>query len=124
ADSAAHRIGEEAMVMVTSTLQTSAGRLIFTRLHDEDTLEPPDTEDRGAPDQSGSGGAGAESAVEGGGAPPESPATPASPATPGAEPGPAESGAGRPGAEPPKRSGPFPPKPPSRRPNSARNPRR
>jgi uncharacterized protein YacL len=115
ADSAAHRIGDEAMVMVTSTLQTSAGRLIFARLHDEDTLDRPDADEREAPD-------GDESTAEVAEPTPESPATPSLPPAPDA--GPAETGASRPGAEPPKRSGPFPPKPPSRRPNSARNPRR
>jgi uncharacterized protein YacL len=114
-DGATHRIGEDAAVMVTSTLQTSAGRLIFARLQDDAEVES-------SPGPEPVPGV----------APPARPAlAPASdthPTDPGEadEPAPGASpatgGSGTP--EPPRRTGPFPPKPPTRRPNSARNPRR
>ena len=143
-DSALHRIGELATVMVTSTLQTSAGRLIFARLHDEESLDPyPDGSapmPSHAAETSGETGhdsdtprehhAGEEAShtstnppahapeeidVHRAPASVDAPAPPAPRATPG--------GAGSSG-EAAKRPGPFPPKPPSRRTNSARNPRR
>lgn len=119
-DNAASRIGDDVAVMVTSTLQTSAGRLIFARLHDEDLGIPaptPHTEPDEAPDTHPPA------------LPPLTPPTPPpldEPANAGAPPAPppdAEPRAPLPG-DPNKRFGPFPPKPPARRTNSARNPRR
>jgi hypothetical protein len=123
ADAASHRIGDDAVVMVTSTLQTSAGRLIFTRLQDEDGLSD------------GSPGADQHQPRIENTAPPAPAALPAAAEPPAAPPkdeaggqvAPRHDAGETPYAAPPepsKHQGPFPPKPPMRRTNSARNPRR
>jgi uncharacterized protein YacL len=141
-ESAAHLIGDDATVMVTSTLQTSAGRLIFAKLADdaghahEARHEPAggsrERDDAGAtpPPPPPVALAGAPS-----GLPPGANGQPGAPDQVGgehAEPGEHRAGnaagIGAPGAvsapEPSHRPGPFPPKPPMRKPNPARNPRR
>jgi uncharacterized protein YacL len=140
ADSALHRIGELATVMVTSTLQTSAGRLIFARLHDDESLEPytdtpePPPSDHHHPTPANVQGAGSRppegnaeapqeaslSGPRGGGVATETESRDAALPTPGAS----GTGGGSPAGDPAKRPGPFPPKPPMRRTNRARNPRR
>ena len=95
AEDGAARVGEQVTLIVTSTLQTSAGRLIFGRL----VLPIAPAEARPAPS--------------------EPPAAPVSPEVAESEVPAAPNGA--PAAD--RARGPFPPHP-SRRPNPARNPRR
>lgn len=115
AEDGAERIGSRVNLTVTSTLQTSAGRLIFGRLADpageavkpgEDSMRTPD------------GGSAIDPNAETGG--PDSPSWPRG-VTGGPDGGsPAGSGEGTP-ADGSK--GPFPPRRPAK-PNPARNPRR
>jgi uncharacterized protein YacL len=126
AENAAQRIGEDASLLVTSTLQTSAGRLIFAKLADEQVphrftpqstsaspllgLPSSDEHALGAPNRNDEIDAAPELGHDSGTDPAmggrtvESPADTTDPAREG-------------------RSGPFPPRPPARR-SSARNPRR
>jgi uncharacterized protein YacL len=114
AEDGAARVGEQVTLIVTSTLQTSAGRLIFGRvLHSIAAAggsgPAPDGRAPPAPER---------------GHEPHAPAL----APPSAAPEDGAPGEAAPGpdaaASPPDRSrGPFPPHP-SRRPNPARNPRR
>jgi uncharacterized protein YacL len=121
AENAALRIGEDASLLVTSTLQTSAGRLIFAKLADEvagsrspllaagpaaSGTRTGGPEDQ-TPDQNIRNDAGQPGPDE----------------APGVSPDAAESAAGEPGAAAERRPGPFPTRPPIRR-SSARNPRR
>lgn len=123
-DSAAHRIGEDSVVMVTSTLQTSAGRLIFARLHEDEGDESLASDDAEAhsPDP-----------LRASDNMPEASALPADPSghrlnddPPPSQSLPSASSTDTPPhpENSPKRAGPFPPKPPTRRTNNARNPRR
>ena len=50
ADGAAHKIGQEALLLVTGSMQTTAGRLVFARLLDPSEVEPGSEIDA-APDQ-------------------------------------------------------------------------
>jgi uncharacterized protein YacL len=132
---AGHRIGDEASVQVTSSLQTSAGRLIFAKLSDERD-DVATTDSRSGDSRSGmmasadskviNLGALSEEADDG----PEN-ASDSSATNGGVDNG---GGIGGGGAESdsarnsatlsPRRPGPFPPKPGHQRPSSARNPRR
>lgn len=111
-------IGEQVTLVVTSTLQTSAGRLIFGRvLGDAADPSPPPGE---MPELARGGGS---PPAEGATASTSSSAHPPSPEPSHSEsnlPGPVVI---TPDLSPPHRS-PFPPKPAARRPNPARNPRR
>jgi uncharacterized protein YacL len=116
AENAVHRLGQEALLMVTGTMQTTAGRLVFAR-----PLEPGEVSGEGAVDaapdseqthaglsamtDTGANGA------QGGAAPP-------------AEVPPAPAASAAPTGTPPARPGPFPPKSPLRRTGTPRNPRR
>lgn len=127
-------IGEDVTLLVTSTMQTTAGRLVFARpadpvsapSHPPQPHQPPQPSPHAprlprTPEPADQPSADLPAAAQ-----PEEP----EPGEPGAEAGePAETGSGQtPAASStpalPARSGPFPPKPPSRRPGSARNPRR
>jgi uncharacterized protein YacL len=107
-------VGQQVTLNVTSTLQTSAGRLIFGRVLDGPEASPGQhAESQPAAKSKSSGDAAPESDGE---------PAPADGVVPddAFEP---ESVEEAPNGEPPRRS-PFPPKPPTRRPNPARNPRR
>lgn len=119
AENAVHRLGQETLLMVTGTMQTTAGRLVFARPIEADEAagdEPIDA----APD-SGQSHAGL-AAVDESARPPmlspfeAEPREAQSPAGPGT--------ASLPAASTPGRTGPFPPKPPLRRTGTPRNPRR
>jgi hypothetical protein len=127
AEAAAHMVGQDTQVLVTSTIQTTAGRMVFARPIDGPMYEGQMTgrgEDAAAEGDSAaalsleSGGAqalggGPEAALPEGGSAAVDEADAA-----GALPAPAaRTGGGGAG-------GPFPPKPPARRPPSPRNPRR
>jgi uncharacterized protein YacL len=100
AEDGAPRVGQQVTLSVTSTLQTSAGRLIFGRIVAEGSLPPVAVNDAQASVPETSGDASAVRAVE----------SPSSPPVAAGESGELA-------------RGPFPPNPP-RRPNPARNPRR
>jgi hypothetical protein len=105
-------VGQQVTLTVTSTLQTSAGRLLFGRVVDAGDGGPARVAEPGAEGGTGAeAGNGAEAAADGGHAP--------EPAHVAATPGPVH--VAPPEAE---RRGPFPPKPPSKRVNPFRNPRR
>ncbi|MEX2219322.1 MAG: hypothetical protein WD749_11275 [Phycisphaerales bacterium] len=117
AENGAGHIGDQVTLLVTSTLQTSAGRLIFGRLH-ADIAETPSVP--AASDHSPSGGAGEMPAQPAEGAPASTSPTHA----PMPHPLEPESAITVPPDRAPRAPrSPFPPKPPSR-PNPARNPRR
>jgi uncharacterized protein YacL len=114
AENGRRHVGEDVTLTVTSTLQTSAGRLIFGRVLEQ--AEHPVAAD----------------AVEPSRIPAELPAAPTSEAAPPARGGDTEEVAAAAasfetedrGAAPAPQRSPFPPKPPARRTNPARNPRR
>lgn len=116
AEGAADLIGREAQLLVASTIQTTAGRMVFARpvdgqAHDPSTGRPEPTP---APDA----GEGPEVT------PAHASGDPAEAAAPEAD---ADATAGPPAgtvAAAIAAPGPFPPKPPARRPPSPRNPRR
>jgi uncharacterized protein YacL len=126
-------IGQRVTLSITSTLQTSAGRMIFGRLMEEGRHA-----DDGAPDPNPHSAPTGAPTTASTGAPGIAPATAAAPV---AEPvavhdepptadsldglpaGPAPAGAPAPSAGGPGRPGPFPPRSPGR-PNPSRNPRR
>ncbi len=119
AEAAAHKIGQEALLLVTGSMQTTAGRLVFARLLEPGEFDPGSTVDA-APEAD----------------PEEFDAQPnIDPRTFQGQDGPAESAAAAPPVSDPdgaaaatRRAGPpAVPKgvpPPYRRPGSARNPRR
>lgn len=116
AENAVHRLGQEALLMVTGTMQTTAGRLVFAR-----PLEPGEVSGEGtvdaAPDSEQThAGLSAMADTGANGAPGE--------AAPPAEGPPAPAASAAPTGTPPARTGPFPPKPPLRRTGTPRNPRR
>lgn len=92
-------IGTEASLVVTGTLQTSAGRMVFARAAEGEAAAQPALAAPAA--------GGAEAMVE-----------------PPAEAGDGEAGAGDTDAAAPEGGGPFPPRKPSHRRAPARNPRR
>lgn len=112
-------VGTQVTLTVTSSLQTSAGRLIFGRVIDG----TPAHESTGAPADTRTGHDAGEATPE--------PSTPAEPPPPpptttvanGTPPPPVAAPVHVAPPEPPPRS-PFPPKPPSKRVNPFRNPRR
>jgi uncharacterized protein YacL len=125
ADGAAHKIGQDALLLVTGSMQTTAGRLVFARLLDPSELEPgaeidaapdavgdeelEDDEPRSA-DPGGVLGRGFDESPDDA-APLNPPASPTVPPAPSArKPGPPATPKGAP--------------PPYRRPGSPRNPRR
>lgn len=115
-------IGQQVTLIVTSTLQTSAGRLLFGRVIDAPEAETVETLHAPEPAETQRPPAGPEPRQE---AAPEP--TDAAAAPPGAiEPGADESSLAPVHVPPPApaRPGPFPPKPPNKRVNPFRNPRR
>jgi uncharacterized protein YacL len=123
AENGRRHVGEQVTLTVTSTLQTSAGRLIFGRVMEQESrgvaADPEHQEAHAAP------GTGDEPPIGEAALHPERADGPAGNGLPGAA-DEADGGddAQTPiGPEPVKRS-PFPPKPPARRTNPARNPRR
>jgi hypothetical protein len=125
ADGAAHKIGQDALLLVTGSMQTTAGRLVFARLLDPSELEPGaeidaapdavsdeefDQDDTHRADPGGELGHGFDETPDDA-APHAPPASSSPPAAPSArKPGPPATPKGAP--------------PPYRRPGSPRNPRR
>lgn len=123
-EAAAHMIGQDAQVLVTSTIQTTAGRMVFAR-----PIDGPPYEPRGHRDVERAPDANDESAIAAAQLAGEQAEGMASDAESSAETGvsghgahEAPAGAAATSARP--SGGPFPPKAPARRPPSPRNPRR
>ncbi len=122
AEGAAGMIGGDAHVLVTSTIQTTAGRMVFARPVDGAVVHPPRDHD-GAEAASDLSNANDESAIAaaqlaGERAEAVAPDTGVDASAGDAAGSPIEAVAA------PGKAGPFPPKPPARRPPSPRNPRR
>lgn len=117
-DGRAH-VGQQVTLTVTSTLQTSAGRLIFARM-----VEGDGEAAAAAPERSGSGEAEVAPAIGGAGA--DGQADPGGGPCSGPGGGPDGGPAVIPVSPPPsdRARSPYPPKPPSKRVNPFRNPRR
>lgn len=115
-DHAAELIGADALVLVTSTIQTTGGRMLFGRLASTTTTESTPVMPEGAPSFEPREAARPSDAETQKPDPPawtEPSAGPVSGASPSTA-----------GGCPPARPGPYPPKPPPRKPPSLRNPRR
>lgn len=126
AENAAHKIGQEALLLVTGSMQTTAGRLVFARPLSADEIEPG-AEIDAAPDAEPADIAAAEDRSETS-EPSAALLSPADPAAAETHEAPARPGETAAAASQPRFNGPPPtPKgaaPPYRRPGSARNPRR
>jgi uncharacterized protein YacL len=116
AENAAHKIGQDALLLVTGSMQTIAGRLVFARTLEPDEIDP-DAPIDAAPEPDGDEDGGGDESRD------ESPragdvsADPAAGSVPEAQQNPPR----RPVGPPPVSKGAPPP---YRRPGSARNPRR
>lgn len=123
AENALHRLGSETLLMVTGTMQTTAGRLVFARPIEPDEGGEASAVDAAPDSDLSRAGMDAASADADAAAGAEAAAVEPLPARPGET---AERGVGQGGqvGQVAARTGPFPPKPPVRRTGTPRNPRR